>query len=78
MHGDGAVIAATTHSEGTEIVLFAIDVAAEIMENKDNNPAIRLQAAQTILNNASKFNAWLQQGESHARSESSKDPLDVY
>lgn len=38
----------------------AIDVAAEIMENKDNNPAIRLQAAQTILNNAGKFSERLQ------------------
>ena len=35
MHGDGAVIAATTHSEGTEIVLFAIDVAAERLPGID-------------------------------------------
>lgn len=33
----------------------AIDTVAEIMTNQDNNPAIRLQAAQTILNNAGKF-----------------------
>ena len=33
----------------------AIDTAAEIMTDKDNNPAVRLQAAQTILNNACKF-----------------------
>ena len=38
----------------------AIDTAAEIMENKENNPAIRLQAAQTILNNAGKFAERLQ------------------
>lgn len=33
----------------------AIDAVAEIMTDKDNNPAVRLQAAQTILNNAGKF-----------------------
>ena len=33
----------------------AVDTVAEIMTNPDNNPAVRLQAAQTILNNASKF-----------------------
>ena len=38
----------------------AINTVAEIMADKDNNPAIRLQAAQTILNNAGKFAARLQ------------------
>lgn len=33
----------------------AIDTIAEIMSDKQANPAIRLQAAQTILNNAQKF-----------------------
>lgn len=33
----------------------AIDTVAEIMTDQDNNAAIRLQAAQTILNNAGKF-----------------------
>lgn len=33
----------------------AIDTAAEIMTDSDVNPATRLQAAQTILNNAAKF-----------------------
>lgn len=33
----------------------AIDTVAEIMTDQDANPAIRLQAAQTILNNAGKF-----------------------
>ena len=41
----------------------AIDTAAEIMSNEDNNPAIRLQAAQTILNNAAKFMQRLQEQE---------------
>ena len=38
----------------------AVDAVCDIMNNKDNNPAIRLQAAQTILNNAGKFAARLQ------------------
>lgn len=33
----------------------AIDTVAGIMADKENNPAIRLQAAQTILNTACKF-----------------------
>lgn len=33
----------------------AIDTVAEIMTDQENNAAIRLQAAQTILNNAGKF-----------------------
>lgn len=38
----------------------AVDAVCDIMNNKDNNPAIRLQAAQTILNNAGKFASRLQ------------------
>ena len=41
----------------------AINTVAEIMTDKDNNPAIRLQAAQTILNNAGKFSQRLQADE---------------
>lgn len=33
----------------------AVDTIAEIMQDKGANPATRLQAAQTILNNAAKF-----------------------
>lgn len=33
----------------------AVEIIAEIMTNEDVSPAIRLQAAQTILNNAHKF-----------------------
>lgn len=33
----------------------AVDTVAEIMQDKTVNPATRLQAAQTLLNNASKF-----------------------
>ena len=44
----------------------AITTVAEIMADKDNNPAIRLQAAQTILNNAGKFTQRLQDSETIA------------
>lgn len=37
----------------------AIDTVAEIMTDQENPPATRLQAAQTILNNAGKFIARL-------------------
>ncbi len=33
----------------------AVETIVEIMRNEDTNPAVRLQAAQTLLNNASKF-----------------------
>ena len=33
----------------------AIDSVSEIMTDKDVNPAVRLQAAQVIINNAGKF-----------------------
>lgn len=42
----------------------AIDTVSEIMQDPDNNPAVRLQAAQTILNNAGKFANRLQADES--------------
>lgn len=41
----------------------AINTVSEIMTDKENNPAIRLQAAQTILNNAGKFSQRLQADE---------------
>ena len=44
----------------------AIDTVNEIMANKENNPAVRLQAAQTILNTAAKFTDRLQEGENAA------------
>lgn len=54
----------------------AIDAVAEIMNNTDVNPATRLQAAQTILNNAGKFAERLTHDERHAR-EQAIDPLDL-
>lgn len=55
----------------------AIDTAAEIMTDKDNNPAIRLQAAQTILNNAGKFAQRLQTDESGIISQHESNIFDV-
>ena len=44
----------------------AINTIADVMNNKDNNAAIRLQAAQTILNNAAKFTQRLTEQEAAA------------
>lgn len=41
----------------------AIDTITDIMTDTNNNAAIRLQAAQTILNNAGKFTERLQTDE---------------
>lgn len=45
----GAVINLNGHIQA------AINTVSDIMADKENNPAIRLQAAQTILNNAGKL-----------------------
>lgn len=47
----------------------AVDTVAEIMEDKDNNPAIRLQAAQTIIKNAAAFSDRLTKDEYNSRAE---------
>ena len=52
----------------------AIDAVADIMTDKDNNPAVRLQAAQTIINNAGKFAERLAKDEYNSRAEG-KDPF---
>ena len=44
----------------------AINTVNEIMTDKENNPAVRLQAAQTILNTAGKFAQRLQDTENDA------------
>ena len=43
----------------------AINTVMEVMKDENNNPAIRLQAAQTILNNAGKFAQRLQTDETN-------------
>jgi len=55
----------------------AIDAVAEIMNDSGVNPAIRLQAAQTILNNAGKFAKRLTHDERRARAQA-EDPLDLF
>ena len=44
--------------------LVAINTIADVMSNEDNNAAVRLQAAQTILTQAEKFSKRLQAEES--------------
>lgn len=41
----------------------SIDTVAEIMQDTNNNPAVRLQAAQTIMTHAAKFSQRLQAAE---------------
>lgn len=47
----------------------AIDTVCDIMTDKDNSALVRLQAAQTIINNAGKFADRLSQDEYQARTE---------
>lgn len=54
----------------------AIEAVAEIMSNPENNPAVRLQAAQTIITNAAKFSERLHADEYQARQEG-KSPFDL-
>ena len=52
----------------------AIDTVSDIMSDPKNNPAIRLQAAQTIIHNAGKFADRLTKDERESRN-AGKDPL---
>lgn len=54
----------------------AIEAVAEIMKDKQVKPAIRLQAAQTILNNAGKFASRLTQDENQSRATANPSPFD--
>ena len=51
----------------------AIDTVAEIMKSDEVNPATRLQAAQTIINNAGKLASRLSSDEYQSRTENEKD-----
>lgn len=44
----------------------AVNTIVDVMNDKDNNAAVRLQAAQTILNNAGKFTDRLNNSENTA------------
>ena len=56
----------------------AVNTVAEIMADKENNPAIRLQAAQTILNNAGKFSQRLQIDESGVIAQAESSRFDIW
>lgn len=53
----------------------AIDTVVEIMQDTGTNAAVRLQAAQTILNNAGKFAQRLQLDETGVRTEIDNNQL---
>lgn len=57
-----------------EKLAAAIETTAEIMQDKDNTPAIRLQAAQMIIKNAADFANRLNMDEYNSR-ETARDPL---
>lgn len=56
----------------------AISTVAEIMADKENNPAIRLQAAQTILNTACKFTQRLQADEQSVTAQIETNRFDFF
>lgn len=58
----------------------AVDIIAEIMTDKAVNAAVRLQAAQTILNSSSRYNEHLQTAENvaAAQAESNLWPIPNY
>lgn len=56
----------------------AIDTVAGIMEDEDNNAAVRLQAAQTIINNAGKFAQRLQTNETDVLSQQEINKFSVF
>ena len=39
----------------TRRAVEAVEIVAEIARNRDTNPATRLQACQTLINNAQKY-----------------------
>lgn len=56
----------------------AIDTTVSIMTNEDNNAAVRLQAAQTILNNAGKFAQRLQVDETSVIMQQESDKFSIW
>lgn len=52
-----------------ERLAAAVDAVSEIMADTEINAAVRLQAAQTILNNAGKFSERLTRDETQSRKE---------
>lgn len=64
-HAKAAILRAAVNSMN-EKLSAAVDEIADIMQDKSVNPATRLQAAQTLLNNAGKYNDLLQAAEKAA------------
>lgn len=58
-----------------ESLSAAVDAITDIMNDPKNNAAVRLQAAQTLLNNAGKYTKCLADNERSANNEAS-DPFD--
>lgn len=56
----------------------AVDTIAEIMTDKENSAATRLQAAQAILNNAGKFMQRLQADENETRKQVNKNEYGIF
>lgn len=56
----------------------AVDTIAEIMTDKENSAATRLQAAQAILNNAGKFMQRLQADENETRKQLNKNEYGIF
>ena len=56
----------------------AIDTVSEIMKDPDNNAAVRLQAAQTVLNNAGKFSQRLQADETSVILQQESDKFSIW
>ena len=59
-------------------VQAAIDTTAAIMEDENNNAAVRLQAAQTILNNAGKFAQRLQADEASVINQADSNQFSIW
>ena len=59
-----------------EKLAAAIDEVAAIMADSNVNPAIRLQAAQTIINTAGKFSERLDRSEKTQRQQA--DPMNIF
>ena len=55
----------------------AIDTVSEIMTNQAVNPAIRLQAAQTIFTNADKFTERLHESEQRVANQIESNEFDI-
>ena len=68
-HAKADVLRAAVNNMNAQLSV-AINEIADIMQDKSVNPAIRLQAAQTILNNAGKYWDTLQAAEKTANKES--------